>query len=51
MPAFVAGDNGFEPLLTVPETAVLPLDESPIIIQRAKFYHAKPFAARGVALQ
>ena len=28
---FLAGDNGFEPLPTVPETAVLPLDESPIV--------------------
>ena len=40
MPVFVAGDNGFEPLLTVPETAVLPLDESPILFQRAVLYHA-----------
>ena len=26
---YLAGDQGFEPRLTVPETAVLPLDESP----------------------
>lgn len=35
-----AGDNGFEPLLADPESAVLPLDESPSIVQRAVFYHA-----------
>jgi hypothetical protein len=27
----LAGDRGFEPRRTVPETAVLPLDESPAI--------------------
>ena len=27
---YLAGDQGFEPRLTVPETAVLPLDESPM---------------------
>ena len=27
---YKAGGNGFEPLLTVPETVVLPLDEPPI---------------------
>ena len=26
---YEAGGNGFEPLLTVPETVVLPLDEPP----------------------
>ena len=42
MPIFYAGDNGFEPLLTVPETAVLPLDESPILfLLRSLFYHAR----------
>ncbi len=35
---FSAGGKGFEPLLTVPETVVLPLDEPPL--QRAVFYHA-----------
>ena len=34
----LAGDQGFEPRLTVPETAVLPLDESPT--SRVKFYHS-----------
>lgn len=29
--AFLAGDKGFEPLLAEPESAVLPLDESPMI--------------------
>lgn len=28
--SFLAGDNGFEPLLVAPEATVLPLDESPI---------------------
>lgn len=32
---FFAGGRGVEPLFTVPETAVLPLDEPPI--QRADF--------------
>jgi hypothetical protein len=34
-----AGGKGFEPLLTDPESAVLPLDEPPFL-QRAVFYHA-----------
>jgi hypothetical protein len=42
---FVAGDNGFEPLLIAPEAIVLPLDESPIN-QRAVFYHAHGDEAR-----
>ena len=29
----VAGDIGFEPILTESESAVLPLDESPITIK------------------
>ena len=36
---FQAGGKGFEPLLTDPESAVLPLDEPPIC-QRGLFYHA-----------
>jgi hypothetical protein len=35
----MAGGKGFEPLLTDPESAVLPLDEPPSF-QRAVFYHA-----------
>ena len=40
--------NGF--LLADPESAVLPLDEPPLIIQRAKFYHAKQFEADAMPL-
>src|SRR3990172_4518113 len=32
-----AGGRGFEPRLTDPESAVLPLDEPPV--KRGKFYH------------
>ena len=35
----MAGGKGFEPLLTDPESAVLPLDEPPTY-QRGLFYHA-----------
>ena len=31
MGVFLAGDNGFEPLLIAPEAIVLPLDESPML--------------------
>ena len=31
LPGKFAGERGIEPLHTVPETAVLPLDDSPII--------------------
>ena len=34
---YMAGDEGFEPPRTVPETAVLPLDESPALCPT--FYH------------
>ena len=32
-----AGGNGFEPLLIDPESIVLPLDEPPILVERAVF--------------
>ena len=37
-----AGDQGFEPRLTVPETAVLPLDEPP---PGKEFYHFQELAS------
>ena len=39
---YQAGERGIEPLLTVPETAVLPLDDSPVLgwLQAEKSYHA-----------
>lgn len=37
LPIFLAGDNGFEPLLAVPETAVLPLDESPLLFSSGQY--------------
>ncbi len=35
--SFFAGDKGFEPLLAEPESAVLPLDESPKIQRGLNF--------------
>lgn len=43
---FQAGGRGFEPRHTDPESAVLPLDEPPVIV-RAVFYHDWGICPRG----